>query len=74
MKKEIRKGEKWAKVRKKRHLTDVLYGYRDGTNNHGHTVISGMNVGKGEIIFERTLSGMILTQSGANLCLNNQVI
>ena len=70
MKKEFRTENKWIKVRKKKHITDILYGFSDGTNNHGHLVISGMLVANCEVIYDRTISGMLLTQSGANLILN----
>ena len=70
MKKEIRTEDKWIKIRKKKHITEVLYGFLDGTNIHGHTVISGMNV----ILYQRSVSGMLLTQSGANLILNDGVL
>lgn len=74
MKKEIRIGNKWIKIRKKRHITDVLYGFADGTNFHGHFVISGMNVVNSEVLYDRTISGMLLTQSRANLIINDGTI
>ena len=70
MKKLFRTDKLWAKVRKKKHITDVLYGERNKTNVHGHTVISGMDV----IIYQRIVSGMVLSQSGGNLYLNNDVL
>ena len=66
MKKEFRMGSIWAKIRKKNHLTDVLYGLTDGKDNHGHTIISGMSP-----IYQRNVSGAILIISGANLILND---
>ena len=74
MKKEIRTDSTWAKLVERGHLTDILFGLRDGTNEHGHFVVSGMNVSGMEIIYQRNVSGMILIQSGANLYLNNNFL
>lgn len=69
MKEEIRIGSLWAKIRKKEYLTDVLYGFTDGTNVHGHTVMSGE-----EVIYQRGISGANLMVSGANLILNDNIL
>ena len=71
MKKEFRIGQTWIKVKKRRHLTDVLYGLIDNTNNHGHTVVSGAYT----IIYERPLSELSLKVSEANvLIINNKIL
>lgn len=68
MKKEFRTESIWAKIRRKNHLTDVLYGIRDRTENHGHVVISA-----GEMIYQRQISGANLSISGSELFLNNNL-
>jgi len=44
--------EVWAKLRTSGANRDYIYGFCDGTNNHGHFVASG-----GEIIYDRRLNG-----------------
>jgi len=72
MRELIKTDSLWAKIRKKEHITDILYGLRDNTNNHGHTVISGADLLNP--IYQRDVSGAILLVSGANLILNNRIV
>lgn len=74
MENEIRIDSLWAKIREKGYLTDVLFGLRDGTNLHGHFIISGMGVSGMDIIYQRNVSGMELIVSGAKLFLNNNLL
>lgn len=69
MKKKFRMNSIWAKIRKKGNLTDILYGLTDGTNNHGHTVISKIGP-----IYQRAVSGATLIISGTDLILNDNLL
>ena len=62
MKKEIRTDSIWMKIKGSGAKKEYLYGFRDGTNNHGHTVISGQ-----DLIYQRDISGANLVISEAIL-------
>ena len=69
---EIRTNLTWIKIREFGTLKDYLYGLRDGTDNHGHTIIdmvSGMR-----LVHQRNISGMELMVSGNKLLLNNNLL
>ncbi len=53
-KREFRDERTWAKIRDggSGAYVDYIYGYRDGTDNHGHLIASD-----GLVIFDRRLSG-----------------
>ena len=65
MKKEIiRTDSVWIKVKIYPPYREYIYGFRDRTNIHGHTVLSGS-----EVIYQRDLSGAQLVNSGDGLFL-----
>lgn len=57
---------RWMKIKTIGSRIDCVYGLRDGTSIHGHTVLSGS-----EMIYQRNISGAQLMLSGANLILSN---
>jgi len=72
IKRRAESGTAWAEVSSSGARTSCVYGFCDGTNVHGHTVLSGSDV-----IYRRDasgasliVSGAILILSGANLCLD----
>jgi len=64
IKRRIESGLSWMEVNVSGARTSCVYGFNDGTNIHGHTVLSGS-----EIIYQRDISGASLIVSGANLVL-----
>lgn len=72
VKNRIESGLAWMEVNTSGSRTDCFYGFRDGTDLHGHTVLS-----ESEIVYQRDISGanLIISRaglifSGANLILN----
>ena len=61
-KRRIESGLAWMEVNISGSRTDCFYGLLDGTNVHGHTVLSGS-----ELIYKRDISGANLIISGASL-------
>jgi len=61
-KKRIENDLAWMEIKTLEPRIDCVYGFRDGTDVHGHTVLSGS-----EIIHQRDISGATLLISGANL-------
>lgn len=57
---------RWMEIKAIGSRIDCIYGLRDGTSTHGHTVLSGS-----EVIYQRNISGAQLIISGANLILND---
>lgn len=61
-KRRIESGLAWMEVSILGSRTSCVYGFCDGTNIHGHTVLSGNN-----IVYQRDISGANLIMSGSNL-------
>lgn len=57
---------RWIEIKTSGSRIDCVYGLRDRTNIHGHTVLSGS-----EIIYQSNISGAQLIVSGADLILSN---
>lgn len=62
IKRRIESGLSWMEVNVLGARTSCVYGFNDGTNIHGHTILSGS-----EIIYQRDISGANLIVSGASL-------
>lgn len=61
-KRRTESNDAWMEVNTSGSRTDCFYGFKDGTDIHGHGVLSGS-----EIIYNRSISGAVMILSGATV-------